>query len=784
MGLMLVIGPAAVADVATRKSRGREAGRVAGHIGHARVLQRQPRLSAKRLAELRREVAETDGPPPARRRGPVRPPFRVPVTDAADDPLLGPGRRGDAPSPAGAPGEGRDGPRARAASAGDFTLWRNQPTTVTSGIGNTYSEPSWANDRNGILYTGNWGAALSADNGINWSYVNPYSAFSSLDGGFCCDQNVLAVDRGGYSLVFWALQYFKDGTNNHIRLVTYQGRDELLSQSDFCEIAWTPSDFGYQTKSSFDFAYLAATDKYLYLAANVNAVGGSGGNLDSLVWRMKLDELDSDTDCSPSVRYYNGDATGWGTALARGSGSTMYWAYHTDSPLGDQLVVWSLKDSTNTANGHVVPVSGYQDTDRGDAHCPVPDGSDPCLRLNDRLQTGWRRPGEVGWLWNVAEGGGYAFPHIRLARIKTSDFSLIDEPDIWNPDYAWIYGAVGINDRGDAGATLYRVGGGNYPRARAAIIDDIEPAWQPWNTHGIVTSAFGTSDDAWGDFATVHPYGNCPNTWGGAVHSMQFGADPGDAEHRFAWFGRERDGCVDLTVTSLSASQLLVGAGGRLTVTASTRDTGSATSPASSTAFYLSRDGSQSSDDARLGAISVGALAPGGSQTGSTTGSVPAGAAATGTYYLIACADDAAAVPEISNTNNCLTGRNITVSLVLSDTTAVVANVSGPLLPRPVGTTLPVRVGLRVRGPGGARTVDYYLQPARGGRAVRLGSAEVSSGDAVGPPLRFRRAAARHRLRTPARMRQGHYFLEACLGKRTPSNCLPSRGVIHLHGRR
>src|SRR4029077_19131148 len=42
-----------------------------------------------------------------------------------------------------------------------------------------------------VFMSGNWFPSYSTDNGANFSFVNPYTQFPSLDSGFCCDQTVI-----------------------------------------------------------------------------------------------------------------------------------------------------------------------------------------------------------------------------------------------------------------------------------------------------------------------------------------------------------------------------------------------------------------------------------------------------------------------------------------------------------------------------------------------------------------------------------------------------------------
>ena len=67
---------------------------------------------------------------------------------------------------------------------GDFTIFRDTVVahgttdgTATSNVG----EPTVANDRNGLLFTGNWYAKVSGDNGLTWRRnLAPSTVFDSL----------------------------------------------------------------------------------------------------------------------------------------------------------------------------------------------------------------------------------------------------------------------------------------------------------------------------------------------------------------------------------------------------------------------------------------------------------------------------------------------------------------------------------------------------------------------------------------------------------------------------
>ena len=177
-------------------------------------------------------------------------------------------------------------------------------------------------------------------------------------------------------------------------------------------------------------------------------------------------------------------------------------------------------DSTTTATRRTKTVSTWAASGRGQSHCPVPDGTDPCARANDKLNVAFLHEGKLGFAWNVAEGNGFPFPHIRMARFDLATMNLADEPDVWHPDYAWVYAAAGVGAAGHLGLSLYRIGGGSFPRARVALVDDVDTDIDSLDVHGVITSDAGTLDPTgavigrWGDYAAVRPYGNCEHVRG------------------------------------------------------------------------------------------------------------------------------------------------------------------------------------------------------------------------------------------------------------------------------
>ena len=119
------------------------------------------------------------------------------------------------------------------------------------------------------------------------------------------------------------------------------------------------------------------------------------------------------------------------------------------------------------------------------------------------------------------------------------------------------------------------------------------------------------------------------------------------------------DSPSDLVVTALTGPTS-AGAGMQFSVNDTTKNQGTGPSDASVTAFYLSTNTVIDGTDISLGTRAVGALAPGATDSATTTLTVPA-TATVGNYYLLAKADANLAIAESNENNNVKTGSVIPI---------------------------------------------------------------------------------------------------------------------------
>jgi subtilisin family serine protease/subtilase family serine protease len=178
----------------------------------------------------------------------------------------------------------------------------------------------------------------------------------------------------------------------------------------------------------------------------------------------------------------------------------------------------------------------------------------------------------------------------------------------------------------------------------------------------------------------------------------------------------------DLVVSAVAAPAT-AGAGGSVIVTDTTKNQGAGNAAVSTTRFYLSANTVLDASDVTLGSRPAPALAGGASDASSTTLTLPAGTVA-GTYYVIAQADIASAVPETSETNNTKTSSTMKVGPDL-----LVTAISAPASGAP-GSTIAVTSTSKNQGAGSATasSTGFYLSANTSidSTDVFLGSAAVA----------------------------------------------------------
>src|SRR5262249_8893181 len=236
-----------------------------GKVGHGQMgpgqripfkAQRErPQLTPeqKRLREEMLGRTHLPGPPIPEARAPQRPAAPPTASPTEVLPIRG--------APAVAPR-----PQAQPADDGTFTIFvftaqDPYPGTDTAPV----AEPHAATNGPIVFYSANWFASFSTDGGASFTFVNPYTQFDPLDGGFCCDQTVIYDPTR--DLMIWQLLYLYSPSTGKGSYRTAFANPALVASGGWCVYEWNPGNFGLGSGLWLDYPHVALSSNFVWYSA-------------------------------------------------------------------------------------------------------------------------------------------------------------------------------------------------------------------------------------------------------------------------------------------------------------------------------------------------------------------------------------------------------------------------------------------------------------------------------------------------------------------------------------
>lgn len=397
------------------------------------------------------------------------------------------------------------------------------PAAATTGQTSTVGEPSVATQGSDIFFTGNWYASRSADDGANWLFVDPFSVLPPADAGFCCDQTViLARSR---NMPVWLLQYVNTDVTNTLRIAVHM--DPGLESSGWIFWDLTPSGVDPAWAGEwFDYNHAAVTDRFLYVGTNAFTIADNRWTR-SVVFRIPLESL---REGQPLAFDYFDTSENFSLRCAQGATDTMYIVSHNTM---SQVRVYSWPEGGTQVTATDVDVAAWQ---AGSYSAPGPDGRNWLGRCDPRITGVWVANGQIGIMWTANRNPpARPLPHVRVVRLDEATKALIDEPDIWNAQFAYAYPDACTNRNGEVGVAVFRGGGPHHPGHVVGFREEPQGSWRLRVTR---SGTHTPTDGKWGDYLTCRRHAPQDDTWVAAGFTLQGGGARQNIQPRYVHFAR------------------------------------------------------------------------------------------------------------------------------------------------------------------------------------------------------------------------------------------------------
>lgn len=388
----------------------------------------------------------------------------------------------------------------------------------------TVGECSLSQRADHLLVTGNWYAAHSRDRGLTWVHADPFAHFPPAHGGFCCDQTTLYIPKARARV--WLLQYSRSGPSNTLRIAVQTGTNVAAPNWFWWDLVPGAIDPAWSDEW-FDYNHATWTDNFLYVSSNLFR-GDTWTRC--VIFRIPLRLLRS--TATLTYEYFE-STTHFSIRCLPGGTHTLHAVAH-DSLAALQCFSWP--EASASVNTHTLSVTAWHEPPTYSAPCPPNPGSGVRSnwlgRCDGRITGGWEHQGVAGAVWSAGQQSLRPFPFVRCVRWDTTSGALIDEPDIWHPDYAHAYPDTCANRQGVVGIALFRGGGTLFPEHVVGHLG----SGGTWSLLRTRAGTHGPDQDKWGDYLHLRLAEATGRRWSSAAFTLQGGSTRGHIEAHVSEF--------------------------------------------------------------------------------------------------------------------------------------------------------------------------------------------------------------------------------------------------------
>lgn len=389
----------------------------------------------------------------------------------------------------------------------------------SNGVSST-AEPSVAANENVVLMSYNWAARYSTDGGGTWTNLDPTTIFPSgpitdaagnvTSGGFCCDQviqYVPSIDR-----FIWYMQFCSNvncglSGNNIIRIAAASTNDIVNSNAT----AWTYWDIASTqveaTSGILDYPDMSVGDNSLYISSDAVGIG-------LLIMRLPLREIQAGTGFTFWYTHPTDGGTAYGGHVSQNTQDEVYWAGHNNT---SSMRIFSWKESETRYYWRDRNINSWTNGMSNNTPSGVNWLSGASGFPGNSVLGITRRNNEVWCAWTANAGGGFTNAHVQVVKFRNTDYSVIEQMQIWNNSYAFAYPYFATNTDGEVGVSLMWGGVTTEASHAAGFMGDFVVYYPRLST---------TTNPRNGDYVTIRRYSNNGRWFDASGYTTQLNTPP------------------------------------------------------------------------------------------------------------------------------------------------------------------------------------------------------------------------------------------------------------------
>jgi hypothetical protein len=336
--------------------------------------------------------------------------------------------------------------------------------------------------------------AISTDDGATFDYYDPTTMFPTFAGGLVGDQQIMY--EAEFDQFIWVMLHnpVPSTSDGAFRIAFASAADVAAKpKTAWGYVDFVASDFG-AGGIFLDQPHLSCSNRFVIVAIDASGKG-------RVVVRIPLADLGTG-----SISYqYIGPLTG-GTsnyqfsAPAGGRPNGVFMAGHVDTSKV-RLIEW-LDGSSNYA-AHDVAVAKWSDSN--DYSCTSPSLVDWSSRCGSRVSGATWQDQRIWFSWmsprsEPGDSPQYPQPYTRVVQINASTFQVVNEMQVWNPDYVFAYSALAVNSNNEVAIAVAWGGASDEADTAFGILGD----FVVWYRDGSTATTTDGGAGRWGDFLRTH----------------------------------------------------------------------------------------------------------------------------------------------------------------------------------------------------------------------------------------------------------------------------------------